>query len=62
MNRLDEQIRRKRLARCWSQEFLASMVKVHRTTIQNWESGRTKPKGLHLWALERVLGCKLSHQ
>jgi len=56
---LGERIRKERMARGFTQEVLAGLLRVHRTSVGNWESGRTSPKGLHLWMLEKVLRCKL---
>lgn len=62
MSTLGKQIRESRKKHGWSQETLAGMVRVHRTTVQNWELGNTKPKALHLWMLRKILGCSLTNE
>ena len=39
-----------------SQEDYASLVGVNKTTLRNWESGRTKPGGKHLATLVSLRG------
>lgn len=45
MPTLGKQIRANRKKRGWSQEVLADMVRVHRTTVQNWELGKHASEG-----------------
>jgi len=62
MGQLGSQIRERRLAHGLTQAELAAFVRVDRCSVSNWERGRTEPKRLHRWMLEKVLGCKLSDQ
>ena len=60
MSEIGQRIRAKRLERGLSQKTLAGLLRVDRTSVGNWERGNTRPKGLHLWMLEQLLGCKFA--
>jgi len=62
MSAVAQRIRQRREEFGWSQQLLADMLRAHKKTIQNYESGRTKPKGLQLYMLQKVLGCSLTNK
>ncbi len=51
----NDEIKRVRAQRKWSLERMAREVGVSYTTIWRWESGRSRPTGLAVVALDRVL-------
>jgi transcriptional regulator with XRE-family HTH domain len=52
-------IRLERHRRRWSQAQLAQRLGVDRKTVDNWENSRTSPRGMHVTALQDVLGISL---
>ena len=56
---LADTIRRLRKEKNLTQEALASMLGVERTTVTMWESGGITPPTKHLVTLAEALGCTL---
>lgn len=53
------ELRRLRLKRGLTQEELAGILHVNRTTVTLWENGTNKPRASMLVKLSRVLRCKV---
>ena len=49
------QLKQIRIARGFSQDDLAALLRVHRTLIQHWEKGRRTPPFPRLQQLEQAL-------
>ncbi len=47
-----EELRKKR---GWTQELLASKLRVQQSTVSRWERGETVPVGLYLESLNRMI-------
>jgi transcriptional regulator with XRE-family HTH domain len=48
-------IRELRLAKGWTIETLASILKVSRVTVWRWETGQSKPHPVHLERIKKLI-------
>lgn len=55
---LSEQIKALREKRRWTQIDLADRLGVEQSTVSRWERGTTRPIGVYLTFLERLLAGK----
>lgn len=57
-NSLSEQIKTLRKTRGWTQLLLAEKLGVEQSTVSRWESGQSRPVGVYLMFVERLLAGK----
>jgi transcriptional regulator with XRE-family HTH domain len=55
---ISENIKTLREKRGWTQHQLADRLGVEQSTISRWEAGTTKPVGLYLRSVMRLLGAR----
>lgn len=58
VSNLSEQIKTLRETRGWTQLQLAERLGIEQSTVSRWERGQSRPVGIYLTFLERLLAGK----